>query len=231
MSPKKRFDPACLPERPDLSFETDLWQAGCVFVGGIDEAGRGALAGPVAAGAVILPSDDPDLFQKLEGVRDSKEMLPEARLFWADEIKKRAAAWGVGFAVAKEIDSIGIVPATCLAAGRALEACKLQVDHLLVDYLSLPNVSVPQTSLVKGDARSLSIACASILAKVSRDQLMIAMEATFPGYGFAQHKGYGTAHHRRALSQLGPCEQHRRTFAPVARFYALFPPEETTETG
>jgi ribonuclease HII len=229
MSPKARFDPACLPERPDLSFESDLWQAGCVFVGGVDEAGRGALAGPVAAGAAILPSDDPDLFQKLEGVRDSKEMRPGARSFWANAIKKRAAAWGVGFASAREIDDIGIVPATCLAAGRALSACHLHVDHLLVDYLTLPDMPAPQTSLVKGDARSLSIACASVLAKVSRDELMIAMDDTFPGYGFAQHKGYGTADHRRALGTLGPCEQHRRSFAPVSKYYSFFPPRKCSE--
>ncbi len=207
----KKFDRALLPASPDLSFEQALWSRGVQFVGGIDEAGRGALAGPVAAGVVILPKQA-DLIVQLSGVRDSKQMSPKHRAEWAKKLHVMALAWGVGYASADEIDAIGIVPATRLAAQRALFQLRVKPQHLLLDYLRLPDVSLPQTSLVKGDQRSLSIAAASILAKTARDGLLCDYEGQYPGYGFAAHKGYGTLAHRRAMQRLGMTPIHRRSF-------------------
>jgi ribonuclease HII len=207
----QKFDLSTLPPAPDLSFETSLWEAGFWPVAGIDEAGRGALAGPVAAAAVILPAD-PALGQGLAGVRDSKQMTPEGRAYWAVRIKETASAWGVGLASAEEIDALGILPATLLAARRALEALPLPPQHLLLDYIQLPGVTLPQLSLVKGDSRSLSIAAASVLAKTARDALLCELDTRYPDYGFAAHKGYGTPRHCAALVRLGPCKIHRRSF-------------------
>jgi ribonuclease HII len=200
-----------LPKFPDLTFELELWQAGFQLVAGVDEAGRGALAGPVAAAVILLPVD-PDLCRKLSGVRDSKMMSPQARQKWAGHVKEAALDYGVGFASNHEIDTIGIVPATHLAVQRALAQLQIVPEHLLTDYLSLEQVSIPQTPLVKGDARCLSIAGASILAKTSRDEVMCQMDAKYPGYGFCQHKGYGTLAHRLALQELGPSAMHRLSF-------------------
>ncbi|MBG0788480.1 MAG: ribonuclease HII, partial [Anaerolineaceae bacterium] len=136
--PRVKFDLSLIPARPDLQFEKALWKKGLRLVAGVDEAGRGALIGPVAAAAVVLPSDQPDLFDRLEGVRDSKEMKPAERDYWAIEIQSAAVAWAVGYASAAEIDQIGIAPATRLAAGRALGKLALEVDHILIDYISLP---------------------------------------------------------------------------------------------
>lgn len=225
MMGRLKFNPALLPERPDLSFEEALWRQGLTRVAGVDEAGRGALAGPVAAGAVVLPNNQPEVMARLHGVRDSKVMTAGERSIWAAEIKAIATAWGVGMASAEEIDRLGIVPATCLAAYRALEQLGVAPQYLLVDYLTLPDVSLPQTPLVKGDARSLSIAAASILAKTARDTLLIDLDGAFPGYHFAENKGYGTLIHRLAINTLGPCCQHRRTFSPVSTWDSLFPPQ------
>ena len=226
--PRIKFNRSLLPERPNLACEQELWGTGLTLVAGLDEAGRGALAGPVAAGAVVLPADLSDLMEQFSGVRDSKVMTPAARCEWAAVIKTKALAWGVGMAGSAEIDRFGIIPATCLAAARALKSLQVTPEHLLVDYLALPDVAVPQTSLVKGDARSLSIAAASILAKIARDALLIELDQVFPGYHFASNKGYGTQAHRQALLRLGPCSQHRRTFAPVSEFDSLFPPSADT---
>jgi ribonuclease HII len=206
-----RFDPALLPTAPDLSFEQALWAAGVSHVAGIDEAGRGPLAGPVAAGVVILPPH-PEMMERLAGVRDSKQMTPAQREAACGRIQKAALGYGVGFAEAAEIDELGILPATQLAAWRALQALEVAPEHLLLDYLFLPDIDLPQTSLIKGDCRSLSIAAASVLAKTARDARLVAMEQEYPGYGFARHKGYGTAVHREALQRLGPCREHRRSF-------------------
>lgn len=207
-----KFDRSLLPASPDLSFETALWGRGLRWIAGVDEAGRGALAGPVAAGAVILPAD-PGLAKILDGVRDSKQMTPQQRQCWAERIRQAALSCAVGFASNREIDELGILPATRLAVERCLAQLAPQPEHLLVDYLPLPNIHTPQTSLVKGDARALSIAAASILAKTARDELMRQLEQQYPGYGFAAHKGYGTLDHRRCLAQLGPCPIHRLSFA------------------
>jgi len=215
MTPRTKFDLSLIPARPDLQFEEALWAQGLRLVAGVDEAGRGALLGPVAAAAVVLPSDQVDLFYRLEGVRDSKEMTPQERDHWAIEIKATALAWAVGFASAAEIDQIGIAPATRLAAGRALGQFTMEVEHILIDYITLPEVAKPQTPLVKGDARSLTIAAASVLAKTGRDAILVAMDTEFPGYGLAQNKGYATKAHRDAIATLGPCQQHRYTFSPI----------------
>jgi ribonuclease HII len=225
MTPRHKFDLSSLPDYPDLSFENKLWGEGLRFVAGVDEAGRGALAGPVAAGAVVLSGDVPDLTSLLEGVNDSKVMSPAEREEKAEIIRTVAIGWGVGFATSAEIDRIGILPATCLAVSRALSELKLELEHVLVDYLRLPDLDVPQTPLVKGDARCLSIAAASILAKTARDAVLVEMDATYPGYYFASNKGYGTQAHRQAIAKLGPCDQHRKTFSPVKDYYSLFPPK------
>lgn len=210
----RQFDPAEIPPSPDLRFETALWSDGLLHVAGLDEAGRGAWAGPVAAGAVILPAE-PEIAARLHKVRDSKEMTPIERTFWAAQIKEHALTWGVGFASNQEIDELGIVPATRLAMTRALENLRVEPQHLLIDALRLPALALPQTALIKGDQRSLSIASASVLAKTGRDALMVELDATYPGYGFAQHKGYGTARHMAALEQSGPCPIHRFSFEPI----------------
>ena len=211
----KKFDRALLPPCPDLRFETERWAAGQLWVAGIDEAGRGALAGPVAVGAVILPPQ-PRLGAALAGVRDSKQLTPAQRDLWGERIRRVAVAWAVGYATAEEIDAGGIAPATRLAASRAIAALTPPPQALLIDFLTLPEWPLPQTSLVKGDCRSLSIAAASILAKTVRDAHLLTLDARYPGYGLAQHKGYGTAEHCAALAAHGPSPIHRRSFRPVA---------------
>jgi ribonuclease HII len=214
--PMPTFDRSLIPAEPDLSFELALWKAGLTRVAGIDEAGRGALAGPVAAAAVILPPKK-WLVKWLRGVRDSKQLSPAQREIARGVILRYAVCWGVGFASSQEIDQMGILPATRLAAGRALEELSQSPAHLLLDYLFLPEVGIPQTALIKGDCRSLSIAAASILAKTTRDTQMRELDRLYPGYDFSGHKGSGTVQHRAALQQLGPCPVHRRSFALYPR--------------
>ena len=197
---------------PDLSYETNLWPY-YRHIAGLDEAGRGALAGPVAVGAVILPHDKSSLSQSLDGVRDSKQMTPHERESLAPRIREAALTWSVGFASAEEIDSQGIVPATRLAALRALSGLSLTPQFLLTDFrLELPELDLSQTALVKGDALCLSIAAASVLAKTARDQLMRELDLQYRGYGLGKHKGYGTQSHRSALQQLGSSPIHRKSF-------------------
>jgi ribonuclease HII len=199
---------------PDWSFEDTLWQAGLRRIAGLDEAGRGALAGPVAVGAVILPADPPLLSRTLGLIRDSKQMTPPGRERGAAVIKATALTWAVGFASAEEIDALGIVPATRLAASRALAGLSQLPEYLLTDFrLELPELDTPQTSMVHGDAICLSIAAASVLAKTARDGLMRELDGRYPGYGLGQHKGYGTQAHRESMSRLGVSPIHRRTFS------------------
>jgi len=205
-----------LPACPSLIFEEALWAAGVRLVAGIDEAGRGPLAGPVAAAAVILP-DNPQVAEQLPGVRDSKQLSPIARQAARQRIIDHALAWGVDFASPQEIDELGILPATCLAANRALEKLTIHPEHLLLDCLFLRELHLPQTSLVKGDCRSLSIAAASVLAKTARDALMLELDAQYPGYGLAAHKGYGTLAHRQAIRLLGPSPIHRQSFTLLGK--------------
>lgn len=202
-----------------LQHERHYQRAGYRIIVGIDEAGRGPLAGPVAAAAVALPLQRRDLSRLLRGARDSKKMTPAQRKSMNTIIKQIALTWAIGRASAQEIDGCGIVAATQLAMHRALTSLNglgSKVDCLFLDYMLLPECSeLPQVSLVEGDRRSLSIACASILAKVWRDKKMRQLDERYPQYGFAQHKGYGTSAHLNALRQYGPCPAHRGSFAPV----------------
>ncbi|MEN4013145.1 MAG: ribonuclease HII [Bellilinea sp.] len=214
------MSPLPRPERrrpPALDEETSLWRSGQMVIAGLDEAGRGAWAGPVFAAAAILPPLC-DSREALHGVRDSKQMTARQRAYWAERIRDLVWHCGVGQASAQEIDLLGILPATRLAMSRALEACGARAEHLLVDALRLPDCAIPQTALIKGDARSLSIAAASVLAKTARDAHMQEQELRYPGYGFSAHKGYGTAAHRAALARLGACPLHRMSFAPLRGF-------------
>ncbi|MEW6092326.1 MAG: ribonuclease HII [Chloroflexota bacterium] len=197
---------------PTLEFEKTLWNSGFSHIAGIDEAGRGAWAGPVCAAVVILPPD-PSVARTLNRVRDSKQMTPLERQAWAPRIQEAALAWSVGYASAQEIDTLGIVRATKLAASRAINSLSLIPNYLLTDYLLFRDLDLPQTALVKGDQRSLSVAAASVLAKTTRDALMRELDGKHPGYCFARHKGYGTRIHREALRSLGPCAEHRKSFA------------------
>lgn len=198
---------------PTTSFESDLWEQGILHIAGLDEAGRGALAGPVAVGAVILPNDKALLSSTLSGARDSKQLTPRKRESLAPLIRDTAIEWAVGFATPQEIDLQGIVRATRLAALRALHQITITPQYLLTDFrLELPQVNIPQTAIIKGDAHCLSIACASILAKTERDALMRELDTQYPGYGLGKHKGYGTQAHRSALRRLGSSPIHRKTF-------------------
>ena len=199
---------------PTLEYEKRLWSRGIQYVAGLDEAGRGCWAGPVAAAAVILPAEK-GIQKRLAGVRDSKQMSATQRTLWAEKIRCTALSHGVGFSSHAEIDRLGIVQATRLAMERALACLRVEPQFLLLDYLVLPAVELPQTGLVHGDGLVLSIAAASILAKTSRDEWMAAMDSQYPGYGFARHKGYGTIQHRLNLKRLGVSAIHRRSFAPI----------------
>ena len=198
---------------PDTFFESQFWESGLLHVAGLDEAGRGALAGPVAVGAVILPNDPALLSSALTGVRDSKQMTPLERQTLAPRIKEVARTWSVAFASADEIDAQGIVQATRLAGLRALSDLSLSPDYLLTDFrLDLPQLDISQTALVKGDMLCLSIAAASVLAKTARDQLMCELDMCYQGYELRKHKGYGTQAHRSAMKRLGISPIHRRSF-------------------
>lgn len=174
---------------------------------GIDEAGRGPLAGPVFAAAVILPENT-----AIEDINDSKKLSEKKREALYDVITETALGWSVGFATEKEIDEINILQATFLAMKRACDGLKIRPDYALVDGNRMPNLGVETETIIKGDALSASIAAASILAKVSRDRLMYEIDRIYPEYQFAKHKGYGTALHTELLKQYGPCPVHRTTF-------------------
>ena len=188
-------------------FEQTLRQQGYQRIAGVDEAGRGALAGPVVAAAVILPTDC-----QLSGVTDSKQLTPKKRARLFDEIHRTAVAVGVGCVDNKEIDQINILQATMTAMVQAIVQITPAPDYALVDGTHLPAISPPARAIPKGDTLIQSIAAASIIAKVTRDRLMIELNETYPGYGFQIHKGYGTLLHRQAIAQLGSCPIHRRSF-------------------
>lgn len=180
-----------------------------MYVAGVDEVGRGPLAGPVVTAAVILASP-------IDGITDSKKLSPLKRQQLAVKIKERALCYAYGRAEVDEIDELNIHHATLLAMKRAIEALSIVPEHILVDGLYIPQVSIPCRAIVKGDSLIAEIGAASILAKVLRDEEMDQMDELYPGYGFSQHKGYPTATHRAALKALGPCRIHRRSYAPVA---------------
>ncbi len=207
------------PAAPHLLLEQDLVaEYGMARIAGVDEAGRGALAGPVFAAAVVLPVGDALLLERLAGVRDSKQLTPAARERLFPVICERALAYAIGFSTARSIDQLGILPATFQAMADAIAALSPPAEALLIDGpIRLATVGIPQQAVIRGDQHSLSIAAASVLAKVSRDRYMTALGTRFPDYGFARHKGYGTIQHRRALDRLGPCVEHRLTFSPVSQ--------------
>jgi ribonuclease HII len=199
-----------MSKRPDLRYERRLWKTGLASIAGVDEAGVGPMAGPVVAAAVIF---EPEHF--IKGVHDSKQLSHEKRESLFPQIREQALALGVGIAGPDEVDELNVYWAAMLASERALAALGRRPDHVLVDGRLIPNLKLPQTKIVGGDRKSFCIAAASIIAKVTRDRMMVEYDAEYPGYGFASHKGYCTADHFAALAALGPTPIHRRSFAPV----------------
>jgi ribonuclease HII len=200
---------------PTFDEEAALQARGFRLVAGVDEVGRGALAGPVMAAAVVLPIGTDLPWLKL--VRDSKQLSPRQRERVFDLVHRAAIPFGLGSVPHAIIDKVGIVRATQMAMARAVESLPSRPDFLLIDALTLPDVTLPQKGIVRGDQLSFSIACASIMAKVSRDRQMTELDSVYPGYGLARHKGYGTRQHLQCLGRLGPCAIHRRSFAPVVQ--------------
>jgi ribonuclease HII len=201
-----------------LSFEHALWQQGLVHVAGVDEAGRGPLAGPVVAAAVIFPNRwrESGLDERLRDLNDSKQLTEAQRgNFFAILTSHAEICFAICSVDAETIDRINILQATHRAMNEALAKLNPPPQHALVDGRPVKTMRVPQTALVKGDARSYSIAAASVLAKVTRDRMMLEFDRQFPGYGFAEHKGYGTLQHLAAIAKLGACAIHRKSFAPM----------------
>jgi ribonuclease HII len=199
-------------------YEARAWRSGLVRVAGLDEAGRGPLAGPVVAAAVIIAPE-----RRIKGLADSKLLTPERREELFGRIHERALGIGVGIVDHETIDRINILQATRRAMGEALSRLALLPDLVITDFIRLAGLACPQRNLVEGDARCASVAAASIIAKVTRDRLMLDADRQFPAYGFARHKGYATPEHLAILDRLGPCALHRRTFSGVWRQGELFP--------
>ncbi len=222
---------------PTLEEEVALLSQGYSFIAGVDEAGRGSLAGPVVAAAVILPLGIPFRFDPdeclacFEGVRDSKQLTARERDRLFEVITQHAVAVGVGIGSVEMIDERNILQATKYAMREALAQLTIPPQALLLDAIHLPGIELLQRSIIKGDALCLSIAAASIIAKVTRDRMMIQMHEHFPAYGFAQHKGYGTEYHLVALREHGATPHHRRSFAPVRELFGLFQEEELNSSG
>ena len=211
-------DLSWLPARPHLRHEREMRKRGYSCVAGVDEAGRGPLAGPVSVAAVILP----DSF-KHKRLTDSKQLDEDARETIYEELTQReGVCWHVVLVEVDEIDRINILQATYLGMRRAVAGLTQQPEAVLIDGLPVPGFPLPQEALVKGDARSFSIAAASVIAKVTRDRFMRAAAALHPQYGFERHKGYGTPEHMEALRQHGPCPLHRRSFSPVTQLTLAF---------
>lgn len=206
---------------PTLETEIALLKQGYRFVAGLDEAGRGAWAGPVVAAAVILPLDRPDIRPVLAGLNDSKQLSPRARDEFYDLIRQTALAVAVGQTSAAGVDEVNVVEATRRAMQQALTGLSLVPDHLLLDHITLPRVKIPQLSFPKADCLSLTVAAASVIAKVTRDRLMVQLDEDYPGYAFDRHKGYGTAIHRLALHRHGPCPVHRLSYRPLQELRRL----------
>ncbi|MGN1138941.1 MAG: ribonuclease HII [Ruminococcus sp.] len=190
-----------------LQYEKSAQEKGFKYICGVDEAGRGPLAGPVCASAVILPDN-----MIIEGVNDSKKLTEKKREMLFDVIKEKALAYSIAFATVEEIEEINILNATMLAMKRAVEGLEIKADYAMIDGNRLPPIDIPCEYIVKGDAKSMSIAAASILAKVSRDRLCYEYAEKYPEYGFDKHKGYGTKIHTEAILKYGPCEIHRMSF-------------------
>jgi ribonuclease HII len=201
-----------------LRYECALWERGVTRVAGVDEAGMAPLAGPVVAAAVILPQDF-----RPRGIDDSKQVDAAERARLAVEIKAAALCWAVGVTTVEEIDAINIYRAGLLAMRRAIEGLSVTPEHVLLDARRVPEVKIPQDGIIHGDALSLTIAAASIIAKTTRDAMMAEYDRAHPGYGFAHHKGYPTAEHFASLDRLGVCSIHRRSFAPIRKALGLEP--------
>lgn len=212
---------------PTLQEEARLWATGLQYVAGVDEAGRGALAGPVVAAAVIVPPDS-SLTDVWSEVRDSKLLRPATRAALEGRIQSAALAWGVGVAPAEIIDQVGIATATRQAMLQALAGLATAPDYLLIDWVKLPQAGLPQLCVAKADQKMVSVAAASILAKVARDRLMVALGERYPVYGFGAHKGYGSRQHLASLTRHGPCPEHRTSFAPLSRLALLSAQERET---
>lgn len=200
-------------QKPSFTEEKLLEARGYCRIAGLDEVGRGALAGPVVAAAVILPGNMNACW--MDRVRDSKKLSPVIRESLCEHINEAAISIGIGMSSHEVIDARGISKATRLAMKSAIDQLCPAPQHLLIDYLRLPEVPLPQKGIIHGDSLCFSIACASIVAKVARDRLMVTLDGVYPGYGLAQHKGYGTEAHLACLRRLGPCSIHRRTFQPL----------------
>ncbi len=211
---------------PDLlEHERKLWASGIVFLAGIDEAGRGPLAGPVSAAAVMIPRElaERELDLLLKDINDSKKLTPLKREKLFHVITGAAGIhFGTGLASVTEIDKFNILQATYMAMGRAVSALPSMPEHVLVDGLPVKGLPCSSTAIVQGDTKSLLIAAASIVAKVTRDRIMDELHDKYPVYGFLKHKGYGTKQHMQALLEYGPCPEHRRSFRPVAEAEAIF---------
>jgi ribonuclease HII len=207
-------------QRPSFAEEKILRAQGYAYIAGVDEVGRGALMGPVMAAAVILPENLRARWKSR--VRDSKQLSPDEREYLFDYIKGAAVSFGIGSSSNEVIDSVGIAKATRLAMLEAVRQLSPQPQFLLIDYVKLKESMLPQKGIVDGDSLCFSIACASIVAKVTRDRLVTAMDNEYPGYGLAQHKGYGTEKHLKCLRDKGPCRLHRRTFSPVSEMVGLW---------
>jgi len=202
-----------MPLLPDLTEEKQLWSQGYHLIAGIDEAGRGALAGPVVACALVLPLNfNPPWFSL---VRDSKQLSPARREFLFNAIRDETTAIGIGITPTQDIDSLGILKATYLAMETAIHQLPFSPHFLLIDGTSLSNTTIPQRKIIRGDKVCFSIACASIIAKVTRDRIMVELHEIYPNYGLAHHKGYGTEEHLSRLRYFGPSPIHRFSFTPV----------------
>lgn len=220
--PRGRSRPGAHPVKTDdlfgelacdpLFFEARARASGFTCIAGLDEAGRGPLAGPVVAAAVVLPDG-----LLVPGLTDSKQVPEQERERLFDVIRKQAICFGIGVVDEQTIDEVNILQATIIAMERALAPLNPRPDYLLLDAITLPRIALPQNPLIKGDSRSHSISAASILAKVARDRLMLELHEKYPQYNFRKHKGYGTNEHLALLREHGPCDAHRKTFNPVAR--------------
>lgn len=233
---QRRAATSRLRRPPSFAEEARLHSEGYGLVAGLDEAGRGPLAGPVVAGVAVLPRQPEGPW--VGAVRDSKQMTPAQRERLLPQLRESSLGLEVGIASAAEIDELGIVGATRLAMRRALRRLALEPDYLLLDAFPLPGVYTPQKAIIHGDSLCLSIAAASIVAKVTRDDIMRDFDSSYHGYGFARHKGYGTREHLKQLARLGPCPIHRYSFAPVRdhlagddALYPIRPMAATQRTG
>lgn len=192
-------------------YEKELWDKGINYIAGVDEVGRGPLIGPVVTACVILPKDF-----YLEGLTDSKKLTEKKRDIYYDYIMGQALAVSVGMMDEKVIDEVNIYEATKLAMYQAIETCQIEPEHVLIDAMKLENLKMPSTSIIKGDAKSVSIAAASVIAKVTRDRMMIELDKKYPEYGFKSHKGYPTKKHVEAILKYGLIDGYRKTFKPVS---------------